>query len=651
MFIGPVFTREAAVSPRRPRHFLTRGVYATSLLLLIFTAWLVLTGTQRIVNVGDMARFGAVLFQVLAPLQLALMLFLAAIGSASNVSVEKDRETLILLLMSRLTNSELVLGKLFASLLSIGVMLMTSLPIFMMIVLFGGTSFAQVGWTFAVTAAAVLAAGSLGCTVAFWREKTFQALALVALLVVFWVGLFEGVAIVPTQVAGFTGQQLATAASPFRAILAASHPTVTETWPTEVLPFLFVAITVSVSLCGIAIAKVRRWNPNRDVRQRQSNDDQSAAIDVFTGAVIGFQDDTASDDDANAGVTVGTGAMPNDHHASPVAAHATVTRGQQAVADGERFRSGHVDDRARRSIGNSRRVWDNPILWREVCTWAYGKKILFIRAAYWMLAAIVFVAVSTLIANGVSSRAQTVGSIFIPAYCKPLAPFLFVSIVMVNALAVTAITTERDGRALDLLMVTDLSPKEFLFGKLLGVMIIAADMILLPLLMVAYLWFHGLLSLENLAYVSLGFVAVNVFAIALGIHCGMSYSFSRQAISVSLGTVFFLFLGVVTSMVMMVSFTGSVEAQFGPFLACLVGGAIGLYVALGWHTPSSALALASAALPLAMFYSITSLLLGNYLSAFIVMTGVYSYATVAIILPRLTEFLVATRRLKTAEND
>ena len=221
---------------------------------------------------------------------------------------------------------------------------------------------------------------------------------------------------------------------------------------------------------------------------------------------------------------------------------------------------------------------------------------------------------------------------------------------MVNALAVTAITTERDGRALDLLMVTDLSPKEFLFGKLFGVMIIAADMILLPLLIVGYLWFSNLISLENLFYLSIGFITVNVFGIVLGIHCGMSYNFSRQAISVSLGTVFFLFLGVVTSMVMMVSFTGSVEAQFGPFLACLVGGGIGLYVALGWNSPSSALALASAALPLAMFYSITSLLLGNYLSAFIVMTGVYSYATVAIMLPRLTEFLVSTRRLKTAED-
>ena len=637
MIIGPVFTREAAVVPRRKRHFMTRGVYAFALLLLIFTAWLVLTGTQRILNIGDMARFGAALFQILAPLQLALMLFLAAIQSASNVAIEKDRETLILLLMSRLSNSELVLGKLFASLLSIGAMLITSLPIFMLIVLFGGTSFMQVGWSFAVTGSAVIAAGSLGATVAFWREKTFQALALVLLAIVFWIGLFEGLVLVPTHVFNFDFRLFA-AFSPFRAIIAASHPTVTETWATEVLPFLVVATLVAVALCGLSIARVRRWNPSRDVRPGQAPSQQDAGVDMFTGKVIGVEDEVSQSSTAN--------------QALAALQPATTSRstGKQAVADGEKLRSGHVDDRARTANRKSRRVWDNPILWRETRTWAYGKKILFIRAAYWLLALIVFAAVYSVNASGIDIG-QSGSGINIPLVAKPIAPFLFVSIVMVNALAVTSITTERDGRALDLLMVTDLSPKEFLFGKIFGVMAIAADMVLLPLLMIGWLCWCGTISVENTFYLWTGFFTVNVFAIVLGIHCGMSYDFSRQAIGVSLGTVFFLFLGVITSMVMMVSFTGSVEAQFGPFLACLVGGAIGLYVAMGWHTPSSALALASFALPLSMFYSITSLALGGYLEAFIVVTGVYSFTTVAIVVPRLTDFLVSTRRSKTAEND
>ena len=139
--------------------------------------------------------------------------------------------------------------------------------------------------------------------------------------------------------------------------------------------------------------------------------------------------------------------------------------------------------------------------------------------------------------------------------------------------------------------------------------------------------------------------------IVLGLHSGMSYAGSRQAIAVSLGTVFFLFLGVVTSMVMLVSFTGNVEAQMAPFLACIIGGAIGLFAALGRHTPSPALALASTILPFAMFHALTSLMLKNYATVIIVLTFAYGFATTAMIIPRLSEFLVSAGRVKGGEGE
>ena len=95
MFIGPIFSREAVVAPRRPRHFVVRTVYGISLLVLICTAWLLLTNTQDIQNAGDMARFGSIMFQILAPLQLALLMFLAAIQAASNIAIEKDKDCLL----------------------------------------------------------------------------------------------------------------------------------------------------------------------------------------------------------------------------------------------------------------------------------------------------------------------------------------------------------------------------------------------------------------------------------------------------------------------------------------------------------------------------------------------------------------------------
>ncbi len=602
MFIGPIFSREAVVTPRRSRHFIVRTIYGLSLLILLCTAWLLITNTQDIRNAGDMARFGSIMFQILAPIQLALLMFLAAIQAASNIAIEKDKETLILLLMSRMTNSELVLGKLFSSLLMIGALLLTSLPVFMLLVLFGGTSFAQVGWTFAVTALTALAAGSLGSIIALWREKTFQTLALVAMAIVIWIGAVEALTFGDVTLSLLTGTQIAQACNPFRAIVNASHPSVSSTWLTQVVPFLCVAAGIALLLMTTAILKVRRWNPSRDVRIGQkSKDEQADDVDMLTGKIV---------------------EKPKDNSAGPAAPHVV------------------------KSKTKTRQVWENPVLWRETRTWAYGRKILFIRGIFWALAACVFVALYSMISSGEALRTVVDAGTTIPMTAKPLIPFMLLSLVMVNALAVTSITNERDGRALDLLRVTDISPKEFLLGKLFGVLTISLDMILLPLILSGYLWYLDIMTLENLVFLVIGFLTLHVFVVMLGIHCGMSYNTSRQGIAASVGTVFFLFLGVATTIMMMISFTGSTEAQLAPFLACLIGGAIGLYITLGWHMPSKALVVASAILPLAMFYSFTGSVLKSYLAVLIVIVGAYSFTTFAMMLPRLSEWLVSSGRAR-----
>lgn len=623
MLVGPVFTREAVVSPRRKKLYIFRTVYAILLLLLMCTSWMILVRTQLIRNLGDMARFGAILFQILAPLQLVLIMFMSAVQTASSVAVEKDKQTLILLLMTRLSNSELVLGKLFSSLLSIAVMLVAALPIFMLIVLFGGTSFEQVGWTFAVTAVTALAAGSLGSTIALWREKTFQTLALVALSIVFWVGASESLAAWGGSIGGIAAVQIASAMNPLRAILTASSPSVVSEWATGVAPYLVVVSCLALFLNLLAIARVRRWNPSRDVRVGQSTQGEDDTV---------FSDKETSDAaaDKSAALAGDTGAMERVD---------------------ESTRQGHVDARVRAANQKSRSVWDNPVLWREACTWAYGRKIIFIRIAYWLLTAAVAYVLYSLVQSGVVFRRGSESAVSIPAAAWSLAPFMLLSLVIVNALGVTSMTNERDGRSLDLLLVTDLSPREFLFGKLGGVMYVTMDAILLPILLSGFLWISGVLSLEYFLYMVIGLVVLNVFVAMLGLHCGMIYANSRQAIAVSLGTVFFLFLGVVTSMVMMVSFTGNVEAQITPFLACIVGGGVGLYVALGSRNPSPALALASGLLPLAMFFSITSMLLGRYLSVILVVAFTYGFTTTAMIMPALGEFNISMGRLKQNEDE
>ncbi len=619
--IGPVFAREAAITPRRPRHFLYRTLYVTGLLLVMCTAWLIVTGTQVILNVGDMAHFGTVLFQILALLQLALVVFFAAMGTASNVCQEKDRRTLILLLLTRMSNVELVLGKLFASLLNIFFMLAAALPVFMLVTLFGGVSFMQVARVLGATLAAGLVAGSLGSTLALWREKTFQTLSMTALALVMWLGIWEAVALSlgDTQVLGLTGHAWATMFSPFRAVWSATYPATSGSALQQLLAdevtWFVVNSAIAASLLNlVAIVRVRVWNPSRELRPGQAERDEAASI-------WGVEND--------------------------LAVEAAADRSADDVA-----RDRHVDARGRRQKSSSRQVWDNPILWREVCTWAYGRKVLIIRVVYLLLFAMAWAAIHLAVQAELAAGPQDEYATILPAATMPLALFGLVSLVIVNALAVTSITNERDGQSLDLLLVTDLSSREFVLGKLGGVFWVTKEMVLLPMALCVYLFARGVVDFENLCFLVGGLVTMNIFAASLGVHCGMTYANSRNAIGVSLGTVFFLFLGVAACMFMMVKFSSSFHNQLPPFLAAILGGGVGLYVALGIRNPSPAITLASLTLPFATFFAITSFLLRNQeMTVFLVVAVAYGFATAAMLVPAVYEFDIAMGRTKSAGDE
>ena len=615
--IGPVFSRELVITPRRFQHFLVyRTIYIGVLLLLMSTAWLVMIGTQEIRNLGDMARFGRVLFQVLCPLQLGLVVFLATLGAVSGVAQEKDRRTLILLLMSRLTNSELVLGKLLASLLNVLVMLTAGLPVFLLMTLFGGISFHQIGAVFAVTLATVLVAGSIGSTIALWREKTFQALAIATLILLLWIGLGEVAASFTTDstsVPDWLINQLLTGISPVRAILASSRGSIEDTWT-----YLTISVLATLGLNGLAILRVRRWNPSREIRRLQKEDTETENI---------WNKDLAS--------------LDNTTTSQP--------------ASEETARAGHVDavSRTREKSGRSKRVWNNPVLWREVRTRAYGRKILVIKCVYLLLGLATMFGLQESLSNTTISQDNSV----IPAAARPLAPFFLVSLVLINSLGVTSVTNERDGLALDLLLATDISSREFVFGKLGGVLWVTREMILFPLILTGFLWWNGGLGQgwkggENLVFVLCGLALLVLFVAMLGIHCGMIYANSRRAIGMSLGTVFFLFLGVTTCIVIMVSFSGSFQTQLPPFLAMVLGGGVGLYVALGSRNGSNAILWSSMILPFATFFAITSFVLGDReLTIILVISVAYGFSTLAMLVPALFEFDIAMGRTRMADED
>jgi hypothetical protein len=304
----------------------------------------------------------------------------------------------------------------------------------------------------------------------------------------------------------------------------------------------------------------------------------------------------------------------------------------------------------------TRQVWDNPILWREICTWAYGRRVLFIRLVYGIMVALSFWGLVTM------SRSEGLDSVEAVSIVVPLA---VLSLILVNAQAVSSFIGERDAKALDLLLVTDLTPNEVVFGKLGGVFYNAKEMVLAPLLVCASLPFfrdrYGipLATGQEVFMMLTGLGVLNCFVAMLGLHAGMTYVSTKSAVAVSLGTVFFLFLGVATSMWMMVAFAGSFTYQLVPFAGFLVGGGVALYLALGVRNPSDAIGWSSFVAPFATFYAITSMLQQYYhpesqqfsLPVFFVVSATYGFATAAMLIPALDRFDVALGRTTGEENE
>jgi ABC-type Na+ efflux pump permease subunit len=607
--LGPIFTRELVTVPRRGGHFPARVALVGLIGILGITTWQATVGFSRDATLGETANFGVLLFQIVVFVQLLLALFFAALSAASAVSQEKDRRTFVLLLLTDMRDYEIVVGKMLGALLPILIQLLVVAPVLALLLLLGGIDPEQVFQAVLVLLASAIAAGSLGGLVALWREKTYQALALSVLFLVLYVCLTQAITTVgPMLAAGPDWSTVQAWFDPFVAMETVLEPPAGG-WggPAPAYGFLLVMLVWCAALNGVGIWKLRKWNPSGEpIMQREVSGTEAAAI--------------AAEDEA---------------------------------IEAEKRAKAHA------APGQLRNVWPNPILWREVRTLAYGRRPLLVKFAFGVvLALVLYFAVSEL--NRPGGRPP-----FAAAY--GLVPVAVLSLLLISAQAVTSITSERDGGSLDVLLVTDVSPKEFVFGKLLGVVWNCKEYIVPPLALAVFYAVRGALArvppdgttadavaatFGPLVCVSGALLVLFGFAVTLGLHVSLRLVQSRLAIIHTLGTVFFLSVGTLISIYLILINGGSFANQWVSFISFLALGIGGLLYVLSADRPTGALTLASAVCPVAMFYCIVNVLIGrpgsdesgDPLMPFLVLGGCFGWAIAAMLVPLLTEFDVELGR-------
>jgi len=172
---GPVFAYEWLRTSRRWQLYALRSLFALAVAGGFLAVWWAKLAGQPM-RIKDLAATGESFFYALVGTQLTLILLAAPAHTAGAICLDKVRGTLTHLLLTDLSNRELVLGKLAARLLPVLGLVACSMPLLFAAILLGGIDPESAIGACVVTLGLALFAGTLALTLSVWARKTHEVL-------------------------------------------------------------------------------------------------------------------------------------------------------------------------------------------------------------------------------------------------------------------------------------------------------------------------------------------------------------------------------------------------------------------------------------------------------------------------------------------
>ncbi len=175
--MNPIIRKELHLHMRMRRGWWLLGLY---LFALCGTVTLVYYNSAMNARRGNPvgAVVGTNVFHTVVLTQLVVLLFLAPVFSAGSLTIEKEQRTLAGLLTSLLSPFEIWWGKYAASLLYLGLLLFSSLPILSVAVVLGGIGPLEVLAAFGVTALLLASICSIGLYFSSFFRRSVHSTAL-----------------------------------------------------------------------------------------------------------------------------------------------------------------------------------------------------------------------------------------------------------------------------------------------------------------------------------------------------------------------------------------------------------------------------------------------------------------------------------------
>lgn len=440
---NPMVVRIVQGGSRRQRHLWIRMGYLAALIGLVLIGLMFGGGLGGQVSMTDLAKAGARLFAVVAYGQVILVCLLAPLFMAGAIAQEQAAKTYEILLTTPLSNLQIVLGSLLGRLFFVLALVLSGLPLFALLLIFGGVPMHSIFVAFAVAGLTALMVGSVAVTMSVLRVGGRRAvftfvIAVAAYLVAAYlldVGLIR---------------------------LLMPWPNST-TWLTPLHPLLVLQAALSSATYQppgpeylAEYPAIVRWYLGRPFAAFAVLSVVGSAVLCLGSAIVLRR------------VTSASGA------ARPLPVGAWLRRKLRLMHDtGERRRP-------------PREVWANPIAWREANT--RGKVAAGILARWAFVGIALLLAVALLAAHHYDAwpaqiRAQVNShQIFHTSMLALL--LLEVAVVTLVALYMSAgsVSREREDGTLDLLLTTPVTPRQYIWGKLRGLVSFLSLLIAAPVL-------------------------------------------------------------------------------------------------------------------------------------------------------------------------
>ncbi len=202
--INPVFRRELRTNLRTWRSFAVISIYV--LILSIFAGLTLLSVYGNSYSFGFNPRDAIRIYAILAGFQIGIITLIIPSLTSGTISGERERQTLDLLLVTKMSTVTIIIGKLLSSVSMVILLMLASLPVFGIVLYYGGVNILQMMGMFGFSLVVAIMVGSLSIFYSAVFKKTVASLVLTFITLGFiGLGLFVIMSLVHSVMWSFFG--------------------------------------------------------------------------------------------------------------------------------------------------------------------------------------------------------------------------------------------------------------------------------------------------------------------------------------------------------------------------------------------------------------------------------------------------------------